>query len=219
MKILIVILSANLSPWDKLTDTIENTWGSFKNKNVEIIYYYGDKDKAQYGPILEKNKLYLNHDETFENIGRKTIEMFDYIIKHFKFDYILRTNSSSYINQDMLEQFLYTKERENYAGAVIGNHHGINFLSGAGYVLSRDVVELVLKHKNKWDHSYIDDVALGLLLSGFKNIKFNSHLRIDINNPNNVYIDKNVFHYRCKCANRDDDIKIMNSLHEKYNNI
>jgi hypothetical protein len=57
------------------------------------------------------------------------------------FDYLLRTNLSSYINFRKLNEFLEEKPREFCAA---GTYFEGGFLSGSGYILTRDLVEKFL---------------------------------------------------------------------------
>ena len=96
---------------------------------------------------------------------------------------------------------------------MIGYHDGINFASGSGYIISRDVFDLILENKDKWNHNYIDDVSLGLLLKNFKITPAES-VRFDVTNDD---IPSNYFHYRLKTNNRQDDIKNMIKINNLKN--
>jgi hypothetical protein len=219
MKILIAVLATDKEPWDKLIKTIQQTWGSISIDNIKIIYYYGNPNKTNDLPIIEGNNLYSKYEETFENIGLKTIDMFKYAYENYEFDFLLRTNASSYINQEALINYLTNKIPKNYAGGFIGKiPNKFNFLSGSGYVLSRDLVNFIIKNSEKWDHSLIDDVALGQFLYENTNVKLQFHPRIDNNNKHKLIFNPNIFHFRCKCSDRNDDVIIIKSIHNIIHN-
>ena len=91
-----------------------------------------------------------------------------------EFDYLFRTNTSSYLSIENLNKFIdenFTGKEFVYSGLihdtkdVEGNK--IYFASGSGYLLNRRVVKLILENSNLWEHQYWDDVSLGLLLKKF----------------------------------------------------
>lgn len=163
-KIVILVLSSDIEPYLTLTNTIKNTWGDNKNEDIKIIYYYHKNDiECDYFDD-KTSSLYIKGDETLSNIGYKTIKCFDYVIKNYIFDFIFRTNSSSYVNINELLKFVNDKPRENYCSAPIGIYNNIRFPSGCGYLLSCDIVNKIVKNSLLWNHYLIDDVALGCLL-------------------------------------------------------
>lgn len=209
-KILVLVLSYDKNPWKQIEEYgIRKTWAK-NNKN--IFFYYGGSNKDN---IIE-DKIYLNINEDIMNIGLKTLMCFD-MIKDFNFDYIFRTNTSSYVDINLLYKFIEDKPTSNFYCGVIGNHNGIIFCSGSGYFLSKDLLLNVLKNREKWDHSYIDDVSLGKLINSFKNINIYEGKRYDIINDN-IEIPTNYYHYRCKDEkNRMNDIIRMKKIHKlKY---
>ena len=211
-KILIVVLSFDKEPYVSLENTIRNTWAREKPEGVEIIYYYGNSKEDK----LLGDKLYLNSPEGLRNVSKKTLKMYEYVFENFEFDYVYRTNSSSYVNITKLKEFIVDKPLNKFYSGVVGNSpQGIKFASGSGYFISHDLIELVLNNKNKWDNSLIDDVALGKLLS-HKNIKITRGTRINLtkNHLNNTPFDKNAYHYRVKFPNnRQIDIKLMKKIY------
>lgn len=83
-KILISILTFDRQPYIDIEKAIRETWGSQGDEDIEIIYYYGGSDEIK----LIDDKLFLNAPEGLYNIGRKTLKMYDFILKNFQFDYL-----------------------------------------------------------------------------------------------------------------------------------
>lgn len=202
MKLLILVLSL----WDNdiYTDFYKaqkETWDSFNVDNVDVFYYFGENNEKN----MIKDKIYTNTPEGINNCGIKTLSCFEKI-KDFNFDYIFRTNSSSYIDKEMLKEYLNDKPRTNYySGDGIGDFNGYKFASGCGYIISRDIFDLIIKEKNNWDHNFIDDVSLGILLNKH-NILPTLSPRYDVVND---LIPNNYYHYRLKTNNRKYDIQNM----------
>lgn len=215
MKVLILVLSADFEPYTILTNGIKSTWASYTLPGIEIFFYYGKSDKNN-----TSNDIYLNSIECSENVGRKTLEMFEYI-KDMDFDYIFRTNSSSYVNQEKLLEFLIDKEKINFYCGIIGicSNTRSNFASGCGYFLSKDLIKLVLDNKSQWNHNINDDVALSKLLQSLNVSISDKAIRLDILSTNIDSLDiYNMYHFRCKQNNRNDDVLIMKKLHNELKN-
>ena len=215
MKIIILVISTHSDLYKSFNNTIRSTWGSIHNPNIRIIYCYGKPFLDNNGTVLINDRLYCNQLESYENIGRKTIDSFEYILQNFEFDYIFRTNESSYIIQEKLFTFLENKTNiKNYACGSILYHEPFPFLAGSGYILSKDITQLIVINKNEWEHQYIDDVALGLFL-----IKYNINIvegdfKQDFTNQQSVEINDNKWHFRCKNElNRYIDIENMKKIH------
>lgn len=231
MKVLITILSCQNEPYPRLQETIKNTYASHHVDGVEIVYYYGLPRQSN-----TYNELYLPIPEKHENIGYKTAYAFEYFLKK-EFDYLFRVNCSCYVDQERLVEWLQDKPKEWFYAGVEADY-GIHFMHGSGYILSRDLVELVVKNMNQWDHNHADDVALGKLLTkldipfynkfGYACFGFNTNDTLDIwkTIDGEVSIVKEVtelkkeyfdgaFHIRCKHpVDRTIDIKLMNEVHK-----
>jgi hypothetical protein len=220
MKVVILVLSTDNKIYNSLEQTIRETWANYIPDNVEIFYYYGGAEKFN----VVGDRIFCKTKESFENIGYKTLDSFEYIYDNFEFDYIFRTNSSSYVNIDKMLKFLEDKNREKFYCARVNTEvkSGIIFGSGSGYFLSKDVVKLVLEISDKWNHNLIDDVALGKLLLE-SDIKIFPSKRFDINNLNSIDVSRFIdhFHFRCKSLDHEriEDSDIINFLHKHFNSL
>lgn len=210
--IIILVLSHYDEPYNKLERCIRETWADFKNDDVKLFFYHGGNKEA-----IFDDKIITTFPEGFCNIGYKTIRAFEIILRNYNFNYLLRTNSSSFINVNKYNDYLINKPKNNFYNGVIGVFDGIEFASGSGYTLSKDVVEKIVVNKNNWPHQYIDDVALSMLLKTI-NLFPSAAPRLDIDKlpiTDIKLIDLN-FHFRCKTAgDRNGDIQIMKEL-KKY---
>jgi len=214
VKVLILVLSHhdNGGLYDSLYESQKKTWDSEIVENVETFYYFGDCKESK---ILGK-EIHLNCDGSLHNVSRKMINSFK-MVKDFEFDYLVRTNSSSYVDKQMLYSFLMDRPKEKFVGAVIGMHGNIQFASGALFMLSRDIFNEIIENENIINlQSYSDDVCLGEFFK-IKNIPItNKDIdRFDVvTNVNSENIPNNYFHYRLKNDNRMDDVEYMKIIHE-----
>jgi hypothetical protein len=162
MKVFICVLSAQTCTNYKLL-TMAQKQTCFKSVHPQIAgikFYYGK-------PIRQHSEYdwYLNCPDDTANIGHKTIQAFEMALK-YEWDYLFRPNSSLYVNQNKLIEWLSDKPTTKFASGINGiSPEGILYIHGSGYILSRDVVELVIKNKLLWNHRLIDDVAISDLMT------------------------------------------------------
>ena len=212
MKILILVLSFNDNAiYSKFYKTQKETWDSEKIDGVETFYYFGNSNKNE----IIGNDIFVDVNESIHNYGYKTINTFE-LINDLEFDYVFRTNSSSYVDKKMLLEYVETKPKENYYSGMIGNYDGINFASGSGYFISKDLIKLVLNQKDNWNHLLIDDVAIAKIL--FDN-NINPYLNERFDVINEIEIPVNFFHYRLKNKNRDFDVGTMYRIKKKKDEV
>ena len=218
MKLIICVIANDSPEYNKLYQGVKNTWGGVTVDGIKIIYVYGGGKNTDIR--LVGDKLFVDVNETLENIGYKTISMFEYLLKHFEFEYIYRTNLSSYLVQDKLLKYLDNKPREKFYNAVSIPFYPAKFGSGAGYFLSKDVVKTIVDLQDSWDHTLLDDVALGKFIAQNTDIPLTDASRIDYTDSKDVpdYIDPKIYHFRCKTTtgDRNDDVKIFKRLHSIY---
>jgi hypothetical protein len=163
----------------------------------------------------------LNLTESYSLIGLKTIKTFKTILKISNFDYVYRTNVSSYVDLVSLTKFVEKLEDEdlNYFGGVIGDHRGQKFASGSGYLIGRNTLRKAVESSNKWDHSLIDDVALSKLLlqeHGITPAQISRHdFKSVIEVENATFVNNDNFHYRCKSKKYKTTIQIMHAIEKK----
>lgn len=215
MKILIIVLSHNDSNiYSEFYKSQKETWDSVEVPDVKTLYLFGNHDCDE---IID-DKIMVDVPEVVENnliinCGYKTIKSF-LLTKDLDYDYIFRTNSSSYIDKNLLLDFVSDKPKTNYYSGLIGYHGNITFASGSGFFISRDLVDYVIQNSTEWNHNLIDDVAIASLLSSY-GIKPYLNERIDILEDHNI--PNHYFHYRLKTGNRRDDIRRMYLIHNIKN--
>ena len=198
MKIIILVLSSN-SPVHLLNRFFQkSTWAKNKYDNVQIIHYLARNKKTKF----KNNNLYLNTSKNFVDIGEKTYNAFEWCNTHLDFDFLFRTNSSSYVDVKNLVEFVNQNSKNiKYSGSeatAFLRESNYRFASGSGYFVSKETIKNIVFNKDLWDFSLPDDVGLGNLLDklGVKNSTFkkNEIVRFPLFND----VDYNLFHTRCK---------------------
>ena len=102
-------------------------------------------------------------------------------------------------------------------GGKIGVREGIRFASGSGFFLSRDLVELVVEHRDEWGDS-LDDVALASVLARYGVEPVEAPRQDLVTLADLGRLDLSHFHFRCKStlgAGRDDRL-IMLAVHRAF---
>jgi hypothetical protein len=218
MKVLILVLSMNDGKhYSEFFETQKKTWDSIDVDGFRTFYYFGN---CLENKIID-NEIHLVVKEDLYNTSKKFIESLK-MIKDFDFDYIVRTNSSSYIDKFKIKEFLKNKPNEKFISGIIGRHESVNFVSGACFFMSKDIVNFILENEKDIDLNIIDDLSLGYF--------FQKHnIQITNKDVTRFWADKEhiikthkismeYFHYRIFTGSnteRYNDIEIMKLIHEK----
>ena len=192
------------------------------NKIYNIHHFVGNsyvnQREVDYISSKDSDYLVINTDDGYPNLARKTFLAFEHVVQNFEFDYLFRTNTSSFVDFKKLSQFVKNnKERLDYGGVVLDVTEGDTIASGAGFFLSRKNIELILNNGYEFDESLPDDVAIARLLKKFeispKNI-IRKNLK-SVPKPSEVFQSEH-FHYRCRLDpeyHRILEPKLMKYLH------
>jgi hypothetical protein len=196
-------------------------WSSYMNSNPEIDCYF-----IQYrdGPQeIEGNIFWLEGKESFSTIITKTLDSIDFFLKKDSYDFIVRTNMSSLWNFNALLKHLETLPKEKVYNGAIGNHGIIPFVSGSGFIMSPDVVKLLIENRTIAESvKVIDDVDIGYALNKL-GIECSPGKRSDFyyrEMYDNSTYDSSIYHYRIKWHNtnmRYEEAEVMRELLDKFN--
>jgi len=169
-KIIILIIDADNEP---IYQTGRSIWRNNANMHGIPIYF------LRAAPGVVDDNLYIDGDCLYtkwidnfaHRINDKTFKALQYCFENLEFDYILRTNLSSFYRLNVLIKFLQETPRVGfYAGPVnflkIEGEEGrmFDYVSGSGILLSRDLIPIVLSKQSTISYDYIDDVWLGMAL-------------------------------------------------------
>ena len=222
MKVIIQVIATETDPQ---VATIRNTWASKVHPDCRVEFVYGVGAGGQ-----GKNCIYGPFPESRQNIGKKTIYAIGEKLQKFEsepFDYVFRTNVSSYVDTFLLVDFLTKVGSELdiwYGGVVVYDPpSNTTFASGCGFLLSHKCCQLICDNYMDLDFSLIDDVMIGKFLAA-KGISIVPLPRVDIQDAclgiviPDAYVNNHqlprVFHYRVKNeVNRQKDSTRLKSIH------
>jgi len=244
-RILILILSTTDTRYTDFMLACKRTWvNRAEQHSIPCIFYEGGASNN----VLEHNQLKLAVDDSLDNTGIKLFRAFEYIEKSgIEYDYIYRTNLSSFIFIENFINWANAISDENlYAGVIINANlndvwpfrimrklaelfHPRNivpFASGAGFWISRKNVQRVLSDK-MLDFRLADDAMVGECLHR-QGIKVTPASRIDFNGDSiRCFADtsdkleniSHCFHIRCRSEDRARDAARFYELNECSNPI
>jgi hypothetical protein len=190
--------------------------------NIDCYFYKGDPTISEKVKInYFTNTVTVSIEDTYSNIYEKTLRVFDYFYpKLSSYDFIFRTNLSSFIRFDKYIQLAMTFPKENFCSAIIGDIGGIDktkFPSGAGFTITPDLVKRLCDERPSFIS--IDDVPIGYALQKW-NIPIILSYRYDIKKNDHIEtFETDHFHFRLKTNNRSQDVINYKKLVQKYYSI
>ena len=198
--------------------------------SIQIKYFFIENRQMVDNNVIEDNDyLYINGSESFiPGIYQKSIKAIEYINSKYSYDFVIRTNLSTFWHMENLFNLLDSKPKERFAAGYAFQ----GFISGTGIIMSRDVGNMVTSTPNS---NYIgDDLAIsqtiqshGINLYDITEYKWGFLIPITDNLPSNcryLSIDENNFsdilNFRIKNGgDRSTDIYYFNVLLKKLYNI
>jgi hypothetical protein len=200
-KTIFLIISSNDHPIYNLMKTITTLYMKKMSQIYPIQYFFIYLDEnINDSLVLDDHTIYVKGEESLiPGIFIKTYNSINYINNNFEYDYIIRTNLSTFWNiPHFYELDLNTNKLAT--GFLIFS----NFLSGTGIILSKDVaVEFIKNIKNIKNINKISDDVL--ISNTIKHIIPLSHLDDKkmcylINGKNNIIPEEfnNILYFRIK---------------------
>ena len=157
------------------------------NPNIKVFFVYAGKvsftpnDHDLIYPEVKESPI-QPHSTT------KVINAMEYIDNNYSYDFLIRTNLSTFWDFDSLLKRLDTLPT---AFCLSGRLGGLPppFVTGIGMIISQDIIPEIIKHKElvniSWDKQYIPEDRL---ISEF----FTNYLKVQIVPANNAYFIENL---------------------------
>jgi hypothetical protein len=222
MRILVLVMSHEGG--DKVFDEYKKIW----LKKIEIIKKYkipidviflsADKNIDEEYAVIN-NTLYSKCEENYWHaLLIKAMNGFDFFIKN-DYDLVFKTNLSTILNLNLFYKFCnenYKVDEIVYDG-LVGNYNDFVFCSGAGMLLNKKSVSIIMDNKDKITEEWTDDIFFGYVLNKLNSISPNNRglNRFDILSNNTILDDiKNFTHIRIKIRNNDGDILNTNKVYD-----
>lgn len=217
MKLLILVLACDNSPFKEINDCQKSTWDSVEVPDVETWFYYGNNNNEY---RLSGKNIYCPCSDEYNMMHWRMKLAIDYLWDR-PWDYIFRTNTSTYVRKDRIKNYIEKlgNKKKIYEGVPGGG-----YISGTGILMSRDVVD-VLKNNIDIYPTDSEDAYIGVTLARCGIVENDSGLkRLQYNFKEDSILQAD--YYRCKSEimmdgtfgynnlDRTYDIKAMRNLFE-----
>jgi hypothetical protein len=214
-KILIMVLSCGAHPFDRLMRAQQRTWDSIDWPDVRTVFYIGGACMDRWDGNILRLRIDDGYDWMLEKFALALRILWD-----LEWDYVFRTNASSYVCKRKLADVASLLPRTKVYGGVIGKTSiGRTHVGGSGMFLSRDVIDLLMDNiKPRHQTSCVEDGEIGHIL-GDLGVPCMEIPRCEYYSCKGTLPD--VHHYKCRPPippeqlhpDRDDDIKAMEKIH------
>lgn len=192
-KLLITVMSCDKEFFSNQEELIKQTWAKDiidgKYPNIDIVFYMGS-------PVI--NETYFDNDlktivlkceDGLDNTFKKTIRAFEYINNNYEYDYIFRTNTSTYVNVQLLNEFIQSITNDNvlYGSEIYSLSESTCpyplclFARGNSIVLSKKHIGILLK--DSYPLLYLnlcDDYTIGSIINSHwikQNIDYTQYIK------------------------------------------
>ena len=186
MKILILLQSCNEKHFADeakiMKLSLNNQIQKYNLINVFDVYDYIGNSNETY---LNNSTIYVNSKDDLYHTYEKTIKCLEYINDNIKYDYIFRTNTSTFINIKILYEFItFINEHDNnylkvYTSCILNTNDCYapfvnNFImQGKGMLFNKHIIDVLLRNSYNFNNYesfknnkfYYDDNAISACLN------------------------------------------------------
>lgn len=229
--VILVLASTNTDIYKKFKELYE----SYLNVNSDIkVFFVFGKQTSEILQVTDSNLVFDVEESYYPGMLTKTLKGIEHVLENYSFDYLVRTNLSTFWLFDKLLARLDTLPKTNFAtGPFRGcTYKGVPFphyIAGTSLVMTRDAaVKLVLDTETiKLDMPEDCAMTCSLISSGV-NVVGSSPRTVEIIEPrgeltqehiiNIVSTNPNIDHYRVKSRDnfRTQDIEVVKYLLNHY---
>lgn len=169
MKVVVLVAGANVEPHSANEEAQRLTWG--KNFSSQIYWVHGSatlSDSGHHHLLVDREarRIDVGLSENFSNLFEKTLLAISWVNQNHDFDFVIRSNTSSFWNEERLLLLSARLPRSGLYGGHLGTWSeegdSWDYVGGAGLFMSRDIAELACKADVVGYRHLPDDVALGL---------------------------------------------------------
>jgi hypothetical protein len=187
MKILYLILAADMAPFQQHMTAQKMTWASDLDENSAVWVFGSDRGEINYNAMTRN--LVLPIPEIYDNILQKTILGMKWSLENVEYDFLIRGNTSTYYENSRLNELLRNIDPKSlYLGGKLGTYRipssdpeeVFTFISGACMILSRASVVALSEMNTQEFENWEDDPAISYYLGRKKGVKLTGIKRNDL---------------------------------------
>lgn len=186
----------------------------------DIDYFYVQYRPDQEEDLVEVERhIYLKGKEEFSKLYEKSVAAIRYLSATYSYDYIIRTNISSFWNIPTLCTMTFPSS-QCLSGVLIFN----SFVSGTGIIMSHDICQILLSTQiagcyrcDDPSTCYLcDDRFISHMLINYAPFhRLDPHLMYYLTNDEKNVIPENkndILYFRIKNQNRQRDVELFKVL-------
>ena len=179
-KLLIVCMSCQDDFFVEQEKVIKETWAGPIIKGeypgVDFLIYKGDETLEKHKLIKSQNTLLLRCEDDLDHTFKKTYYALSLIDKNFEYDYIFRTNTSTFVNVPLMYELIHNLDNDEVAwfselyslSEAYTPYPLCLFGRGNGMLLSRKLVKRILVEGiNFVYYGRCDDWVIGNILNSY----------------------------------------------------
>lgn len=158
----------------------QTCWRAYAKTHPDITVYFIRQREDVITPYQDGDTLWFCGAEKTERVFEKTVGAFQFL-STTSYDYLVRTNLSSVWHFSNLLQVCSTLPKTNVFCGVLGNPG----LSGAGMILSPDVVQALANNSGNVSRCEWDDIDFGKVaqlcgIPSMRGFRFDPKTRMDV---------------------------------------
>lgn len=161
-KVLILVLSSDFAPYSEMIETSRRTWDAEQVQNSETIFYCSSQDNPE--AVNHDNVMYFDVDNSLYDMGYKNLAMFEWALANKEFDYVARINASCYCDKKRLMEYVEELPKRNVFCGVVVTETPAWCFGGTNFVISKDVIQEIVRNKSGWQHEHMEDRAMSYLV-------------------------------------------------------
>jgi hypothetical protein len=225
MNIIIPIICCvdNIGEYVQLSNHIKETWGKQNREDSKIYYLWANNYEKK-----DDNDFVSNIKESYGALLSKFLDFLEYI-QNWEYDYVFRVNCGSYVDVDNLKEFLENKPREKFYCGIRGRFEDIEFASGSGFIISKDLAKLTIENRNEFGVDHIDDISFGRFMQKNGISIDDTAIRVTWTGsgyiyqigeaviPENIFPLDKVYHWRLRSDDGNRYTSDCNKMKELYN--
>ena len=156
MKVLMLVISSDTFP---VYAEHRKVWRHYMKSHPQIDCYFLQSSPTVFVPTLTQDTLWVRGSERYGSILRKTLDGLSDMMRRRSYTHVVRTNLSCVWDFRELIAYLQTLPS---TGVYAGMRCDGDYVSGAGIIMTRDIVELLLRNRALAESvGIIDDVDIG----------------------------------------------------------
>jgi hypothetical protein len=196
---------------------------NYSKFNFEFKFLYCDNEIDEDYKIIGNELISKCVEDYWYSLILKLMNGLDFFIKN-DFNFVFKTNLSTIINFEKFYEYCNNipKHRDLVYDGIVGNYEDYYFCSGAGILLNKKTVDLILSNKSLLNNSWTDDIFIGFILNKLNKIEPNvgKISRFDIVSDKQTFNKQNILnntHIRIKVRKNNMDINFSNIVYNYLN--